>query len=139
MARRRSRWKPLRSGLERQVHEQLTESGIKFDYESIKLDYRQRVIKGICKCGSQEVHQRRTYTPDFILENGVILEVKGRLTSADRSKMLLVINQHPDKDIRFVFGANNKLQKNKTKRYSDWAAEHKVKFCIKEVPESWLK
>lgn len=139
LARRRSKWKPLRSGLERNIHDQLTEAGIGFDYESIKLEYRSRVVRGVCKCGGTDVYQRRTYTPDFILANGVIIEVKGRLTSADRSKMLAVIEQHPDKDIRMVFGANNKLNKNKEKRYSNWCSEHKIKFCIKQIPPSWLK
>lgn len=141
MARKKNKnkWKPLRSGLERQIHDQLTDAGIDFEYESLKLEYRRRVVRGVCKCGSGDVYQKRTYLPDFILSNGIILEVKGRLTSADRSKMLAVIEQHPDKDIRFVFGANNKIHRDKQKRYSEWAAEHKIKFCIKQIPESWLR
>jgi hypothetical protein len=135
----KSRWKPLRSGLEREVFEQLTASEIGFEYEPEKLEYRRRVVRGICKCGGVDVYQRRNYIPDFVLSNGIRLEVKGRLTSADRAKLLAVRDQHPDLDLRILFGANNKIHKEKQKRYSDWAAENKIKFAIKVIPESWLK
>lgn len=142
MAKRKknkSRWKPLRSGLEREIHDQLEEAGVGFEYEPEKLEYRKRVVRGICKCGSEYVYQRRYYIPDFVLANGIRIEVKGRLTSADRSKLLAVQAQHPNLDLRMVFGANNKIHKEKQKRYSDWASENKIKFCIKQIPESWLK
>lgn len=140
-----ARWKPkrflpLRSGLERNIKDQLDEAGIKWAYEPEKIEYRKRVIKGVCPgCNSVTVYQRHNYTPDFVLANGIRIEVKGRLTSADRSKLIAVKSQHPDLDLRMVFGANNKLQKNKEERYSNWAAKNNIKFCIKTIPESWLK
>lgn len=123
------------------MFEQLKESGIKFEYEPEKIEYRKRVVKGICQgCGGTLcVYQRHNYTPDFVLENGIRLEVKGRLTSADRSKMIAVKTQYPDLDLRILFGANNKIQKNKEARYSNWAAKNNFKFCLKVIPESWLK
>lgn len=142
MAKRKKnkgRWKPLRSGLEREIHDQLTDAGVSFEYEPERLEFRKRVVKGTCSCGSVDVYQRRHYIPDFVLANGIRIEVKGRLTSADRSKLILVRDQHPEIDLRLVFGANNKIHKEKQKRYSDWASEHKIKFCIKQIPESWLK
>jgi Phage endonuclease I. len=137
--KKKARWKPLRSGLEREVFEQLEKSGIGFEYEPEKLEYRRIVVRGICNCGSTKVYQRRYYTPDFVLENGIRLEVKGRLTSADRAKLEAIRKQHPDIDLRMLFGANNKITRNKEKRYSDWASDNKIKFCIKQIPESWLQ
>lgn len=141
MGRRRTRtFKPLRSGLERTIKDQLDKSGIGYEYEPEKIDYRTRVVSGICgKCGHFIVYQKRRYTPDFVLANGIRLEVKGRLTSKDRSKLLAVLEQNPKLDLRLVFGANNKLTKNKPKRYANWASENNILFCIKEVPQSWLK
>ena len=42
-----------RSGLEERVAKELSESGIKYEYESMKIKY--------------DVIETRTYTPDFIL------------------------------------------------------------------------
>jgi hypothetical protein len=135
----KNKWKPLRSGLEREIHDQLVEAGVEFGYETEKLEYRKRVVRGICKCGNTDVFQRKTYTPDFILANGIYIEVKGRLTSQDRSKLLLVKQQHPNLDLRIIFGANNKIHRDKQKRYAQWASENGIKFGIKQIPESWLK
>jgi hypothetical protein len=131
---------PLRSGLERNHYEQLMASGIGFEYEAEKIEYRKRVVKGICKkCGCTDVYQRKTYLPDWTLANGIRIESKGRLTSQDRSKMLAVKEQHPNLDLRIVFGANNKIHKAKAKRYAEWASEHGFKFGILVIPQSWLK
>ena len=54
----------------------------------------------------------RTYTPDFELPNGIIIESKGRFVAADRKKHLLVQKQHPELDIRFVF-SNSKAKISK--------------------------
>ena len=140
MTRKKKQFKPLRSGLERQHYEQLKESGIGFEYEPEKIEYRKRVIKGICKkCGCTDVYQRKNYIPDWVLANGIRIESKGRLTSQDRSKMLAVKEQYPNLDLRIVFGTNNKLNKNKAKRYAEWASENGFKFGIKTIPQSWLK
>ena len=53
----------------------------------------------------QKVH---TYTPDFYLpKQKIFIETKGLFTSADRQKMRLVKEQHPDLDIRFIFNNSN--------------------------------
>jgi hypothetical protein len=43
------------------------------------------------------------YRPDFTLPNGIIIEGKGIFEAADREKHLLLKEQRPDLDIRFVF------------------------------------
>ena len=74
-----------RSGLEEAMAENLKERGISFTYEEDKIKW----------LDSKE----RTYTPDFVLENGIIVETKGRFVSADRRKHKEIKKQYPDKDI----------------------------------------
>ena len=65
-----------RSGLEDRISEQLKAKSVLFKYEEFKIKY--------------EVNEVRTYTPDFELPNGIIIESKGRFVAADRKKHLLV-------------------------------------------------
>lgn len=117
----------FRSGLEVKVAEQLKKSGVEAEYETTKIKY---VVP-------ESVH---TYTPDFVLPNGIIVETKGRFVMADRKKHLLIQKQHPDKDIRFVFtNSNNKISKGSKTSYADWCRKHGFIFADKEVPDEWLK
>lgn len=114
-----------RSGLEERVSAKLTESGVPFEYETLKISY--------------EVNETRKYTPDFIFPNGVIVETKGRFTAADRKKHLLVKKQHPEYDIRFVFSNSKaKLNKGAKSSYADWCNKHGFKYADKDIPEEWL-
>ena len=80
------------------------------------------------------------YTPDIILPNGIIIEVKGRLVKSDRDKHLLIKEQHPTLDIRFVFqSANNKIRKGSQTTYAQWCNKNDIKWCEKTIPASWLK
>lgn len=87
-----------------------------------------------------DVLETRKYTPDFTLPNKVILEAKGRMTGRDRKKMLLVKEQHPDRDIRFVFMyPKNKLSAKSNTRYWQWAEKHGFPWCGPEIPKEWLE
>lgn len=116
----------FRSGLEVKVAKQLKEKGVGVEYETTKIKYR--------------VDEERTYTPDFKLPNGVIVETKGRFVAADRKKHLLIQKQHPDKDIRFVFqNSNNKISKASKTTYADWCNKHGFVYADKEIPDEWLR
>ena len=113
-----------RSGLEEKVAKELSESGIKYEYESMKIRY--------------DVNETRTYTPDFILPNGIIVETKGRFVAADRKKHLLIQKQF-DYDIRFVFqNARAKLFKGAKSTYSQWCDKHGFLWAQGSIPEEWL-
>lgn len=129
-----------RSGAEELLAESLTASGVGFSYESLKLEYEKPVRKGKCKdCDGKKVVKVATYTPDFVLNNGTIIEYKGRLTATDRSKLIAVRNSNPDTKIHLLFGSDNKLQKNSEKRYSTWATEHGFEYAIGVPPKRWLR
>lgn len=81
----------------------------------------------------------RTYTPDFLLPNGIIIETKGRFTSEDRRKHIEVRKQYPDLDIRFVFQrANAPLYKGSKTSYAMWCKKHKFLWAEKQIPDEWL-
>lgn len=129
-----------RSGAEELLAEALAASGIGFEYESLKLEYEKPVRKGKCKeCNGKKVVKVATYTPDFVLFNGRIIEYKGRLTATDRSKLIAVRNSNPDTKIHLLFGSDNKLQKNSEKRYSDWAKANGFDYAIGATPRRWLR
>lgn len=115
-----------RSGLEERISEQLDDLSVPFKYEEFKIKY--------------EVHETRTYTPDFELPNGIIIESKGRFVSNDRKKHLLIKKQHPELDIRFVFSNSNaKINKGSKTSYADWCDKNGFLYADKLVPEEWIK
>lgn len=79
------------------------------------------------------------YTPDWSLGNGIVVEAKGRLTQADRKKMLFVKDANPHLDIRFVFmRAANPIRKGSKTTYADWAEKNGFKWAEGDIPTSWL-
>lgn len=115
-----------RSGLELKISEYLQELKIKFLYEGIKIEWEDLAY--------------RTYTPDFVLPNGIIIETKGRFTVADRRKHKCIKKQHPNLDIRFVFtNSKSKLQKNSKTSYAQWCIKHGFLYYDRIIPEDWLK
>jgi hypothetical protein len=115
-----------RSGLEDRISDQLKGLSVSFKYEEFKIKY--------------EVHEIRTYTPDFELPNGIIVESKGRFVAADRKKHLLVKKQHPELDIRFVFSnSRNKIAKGSKTSYADWCNKNGFIYADKLIPEEWVK
>lgn len=115
-----------RSGLEEDLAKELEGKGVAYEYETLTIKY--------------EVNEVRKYTPDFKLPNGIIIESKGRFTSADRKKHLLVQMQCPEYDIRFVFSNSKaKLNKGSKTTYADWCLKHGFQYADKHIPEDWIK
>jgi hypothetical protein len=117
----------FRSGLEEAIAAELEKAGVEFGYEN-------RVIK------YEKPAKVSKYTPDFNLPNGIIIETKGRFLTADRQKHLLVKQQHPDLDIRFVFTRSaQRISKQSKTTYADWCRKHGFTFADTHIPASWLK
>jgi hypothetical protein len=116
----------FRSHFEREVAAEILACGGAYDYEpeDAKVKYTQKLS---------------TYTPDFVLPNGIIIETKGRLTVHDRTKHKLIRDQHPELDIRFVFQYDNPIFKGSKTKYSMWAEKQGFKWAIRYVPKAWLK
>lgn len=74
---------------------------------------------------SYRVERDAKYLPDFVVGKGIILEVKGYLTSADRSKYLRIQRCNVFLDLRFVFDRpTNTLNKKSKTTYAQWADSH---------------
>jgi len=117
----------FRSGLEEKIAATLTSKGVGFTYEETKLPYVTPA-------------KEHKYSPDFVLENGIIVETKGRFLTEDRQKHLLVKAQHPDLDIRFVFSnSKTKINKRSATSYADWCEKNGFKYADKDIPDAWLK
>ena len=116
----------FKSGLEENISKQIEGKGIVVEYETEKVEY-------IIPASSH------TYHPDFKLPNGIRVETKGRFVLADRKKHLLVKEQNPNLDIRFVFSnSKNKINKKSKTTYGDWCDKHGFKYADKEIPDSWF-
>jgi len=120
------RSKGHRSGLEDKVSDELKKIGIDGEYEKHQIRYTKPATN-------------HTYKPDFRLPNGIFIETKGRFTLSDRKKHLLIQNQKPELDIRFVFqNPSAKLAKNSKTTYGMWADKNGFKWAAKEIPLEWV-
>ena len=115
-----------RSGFEDDVAKELRSKGIKFTYEEEKIKWVDLKV--------------RTYTPDFVLPNGIIIETKGRFVANDRRKHKEISKQFPELDIRFVFqNSRAKLYKGARSSYGDWCKKYGFQYAEKTIPDDWLK
>ena len=126
LKKRKHNSRRYRSGLEKEVAAYLKSEQKEVRYELLKIEW--------------EDLRYRTYTPDFVLDNGIIIETKGIFDSDDRRKHLEVRKQHPELDIRFVFSnAKAKLYKGAKSRYFDWCDKNDFMWAHRVIPEAWLK
>ena len=115
-----------RSGLEDVISKDLKDRGVDFGYETVKINWK--------------LVENKTYTPDFILPNGIIIESKGRFVPDDKKKHLKVREQNPDLDIRFVFSnSRNKIRKGSKTTYAMWCEKNNFLYADKRIPDEWIK
>ena len=113
----------FRSNFEKTIALSLEREGVPFGYETKHLKYL----------------KEHTYTPDFILGNGIIIEAKGRFMASDRTKHLLVRKYNPELDIRFLFmNAKNRLSSKSKTTYAQWCEKYGFLWADKTLPKEWL-
>lgn len=148
-----------RSGLEESTGGNLKQRGVNTEYEKYKIKYivpartatytpdfpiKQKVDCPVC-AGTGRVTSPAGDREDCGICFGtgikfLIVETKGRFTAADRKKHLLIKEQHPGYDIRFLFQRSaSRLSKKSKTTYADWCRKHGFLFADKVVPEKWLK
>lgn len=115
----------FRSGLEERLAEELRLQGVPFSFEEVVVPY---------------VKRPATYRPDFLLlHNDILIESKGYFLAEDRSKHVLVKDQHPGLDIRFVFSrANSPLRKGSRTTYAMWAEKNGFQWAQGSIPKAWI-
>lgn len=114
-----------RSGLEDKVSLFLESRQKKVRYEALKIEW--------------EDLRYRTYTPDFVLDNGIIIETKGFFDAEDRRKHLEIQRQHPELDIRFVFTSTfSRIYKGSNTTYGMWCEQKGFLYAHRIIPFEWL-
>lgn len=126
----------FKSKLEEEFNKFLIKNKIKFGYENFKISYL-------------KPEKASKYTPDFNCPTNakfrIIFETKGQFLTSDRKKHLLIKEQYPDLDIRFVFSnSKNKIGKKSKTTYAKWCELKGFKYhCIystnKFLPDEWVK
>ena len=112
----------FRSDLEGQVADQLDKQCVKYRFEPHWIRYQ----------------IEKKYKPDFLLPNGILIEVKGWFKFDDQRKHKLIKSQYPELDIRFVFQKiNNKVQGGRFTN-KEWCEKYNFKFAESIVPNSWI-
>jgi len=115
-----------RSGLEQKIQDQLRKAGCNAEYEPFKIPYTVPA-------------SNHNYTPDFVLENGIVIESKGRWDLDSRKKHKLLKQQYPDLDLRFVFSNSNaRIRKGAKSRYRDECEKMDIMYADKLIPEEWM-
>ena len=114
----------FRSKLEERVADLLEGLGVSYEYESNKVPY---IIQ-------------HHYVPDFVLPNHVYLETKGYWDPKDRRKILAVLRDNPDLDLRMVFQAPyNTISKKSKTTYAQWCEKHNIPWTsFHNIPLDWL-
>lgn len=117
----------FRSGYEKKIYENAIRDGRSLAFEP--------------KDATLHYTRVSSYLPDFRLSpSGVLVESKGRFTSADRTKMLRVRRENPFVDIRILLQRpNNRLTKSpNSKTYSEWCDANNFIWSSGEtIPEGW--
>lgn len=117
----------FRSGLEENNAKLLEAKGVPVLFEVRKIKYTI----------PEKVH---TYTVDFELPNGILVETKGKFETQDRAKHLFIKTQHPGLDIRFVFQRpTDPIYKGSSTSLAQWADKYGFKWATKIIPEAWLR
>ena len=118
-----------RSKLEERFESILKEFDVQYEYEVTKIDY---IIP----------ESSHTYTVDWTVLNGRLIETKGYLSDhAERRKYVLLREQHPELDLRFVFDNPNKLCGGTKMSHAKWADKYGFKWCsIKDTEQikKWI-
>ena len=120
----------FRSNSEYNTYCFLKENKVSFKYEKLIINY--------------EWLESKKYIPDFVLSNGIILEVKGRFVLEDRKKHVLIRDQYPDMDLRILFeNPNGKINKGSKTTYGMWCDKNGIKWSKRgpkgnPIPQEWL-
>jgi hypothetical protein len=127
------------SKFEVEVAKQLYSAKMKFTYETTSYYYEEPVSSGLCtECGSKDTVTTHWYTPDFFLDNGVIIESKGKLDMATRKKLKAIKNSNPDLELKLLFMRNNRINRGSKTYYEDWARKQGFDCTTKTIPKEWL-
>ena len=113
----------FRSGLEQRIADDLTNQKCKFKYEPLSVTYT----------------ITSKYTPDFVLDNGIVIEAKGFFRYKDQRKHRAVREAHPELDLRFVFSNINQRVQGSKLANARWCEKYNFKYAQESIPIEWIE
>lgn len=125
------------SPLEARIYRSLLNQGYVVKREPATFKYTTVVKQGRCaSCGSCDIIQDRTYTPDLGLypelgsdRDPIYLEIKGYFAGPKRNLFRAARQSNPNADIRLIASTDHWVTKEKT-RLSDWAKRFRIPFAV---------
>jgi hypothetical protein len=129
-----------RSSYEYAIAQQLTDLGIRFEYEAETFDLDVPATSvHFCPCGAQP-RKRLKYTPDFLFnDRKFIVEAKGRFDPAHRIKAKRFVEMYPDIEYALLFESDNKLSPKSNTRYTTWCEKEGILCGVGLLPSAWLR
>ncbi len=131
---------------EDRVVEQLTKEKLEHHYETIKIPYfvpeSQHYYLTDVAVGPLIANRKPIVLSEIVIGSiTFFLEVKGYpFTSHDRKKYILVRDQHPSIDLRFVFSdAHRTISKNAKATCAEWAEKNNFKWAHQTIPAEWIE
>ena len=115
-----------RSGFEKTIAQQMDAAGMGYKFE-------ESIVLYVCPATTKK------YIPDFELDNGIIIEAKGKWDLDDRKKIVMVREQNPKLDVRMLFQRDHFLNKGAKTRYSEWCEKRGIPYAVGTIPDEWLK
>lgn len=116
----------FRSGLEEKNAKLLESMKVPVVFEAVKVKYIIPMTE-------------HTYSPDFELPNGILIETKGKFEPKDRAKHLYLKICQPDLDIRFVFQKPyDPITKGSKTTHAMWADKYNFKWAAAVIPRAWI-
>lgn len=116
----------FRSGLEEKNAKLLEALKVPVVFEAVKVKYIVPMTE-------------HTYSPDFELPNGILIETKGKFEPKDRAKHLYLKICQPDLDIRFVFQKPyDPISKGSKTTHAAWADKYGFKWAAALIPRAWI-
>lgn len=136
-----------RSGIEDKGIIQLNAALIPNHYESVKIPYTKPASNHFyltdSAVGNLDIKGKKPVKSCEIVIGSILffIEYKGYpFTAQDRQKYILVRDQNPDIDLRFVFvNASKRISPNSKTTYGIWAHKNNFKFANGSIPEEWIE
>ena len=122
--------KGINRGLEKAIGRHLNSTGVNYVYEEKRYPFVQPA-------------KDRHYTPDFFLYDKegnlkILIEAKGRLSKADRDKMLWFKKAYPEKDIRMVFSNSRQKCEGRKITCGQWCDKEGILYADELIPQEWI-
>jgi predicted nuclease of restriction endonuclease-like RecB superfamily len=104
------------------------------DMDSKKIEWKYEIEK------LRYQHKVQTYTPDFLLADGTLIEYKGKMTNETRKKLLSIKRCNPKRRLCIVFEKpDNKLSSRpNSQRYWQWAEANQFEWSDQVVDPRWV-